>query len=689
MRDSLSFHGVVYFKGSLPAETHTETVSRPISSVLCLSTAFLVVQGIRGIDEGGHVLSSSTNFARSALDSQDYTNCMQPADHLLNCISELCSRRRVLTAQRDELLFTNPFFCPRSLMTCGQPFQQARQAGIWKNRPRIVLKDQFLKEHGLDFGGEGSSNRTCHGRLRDAGSGPSKEPKLANWSSGDRAWLNRRRFLPRSVTAESAPPKKRKIDGYVESALVEPGAADDLDGQSVMAARQNEGRSEERRQWSRPGGFSRRKTPDLLPNKDPAHSTEIRPQGEGKWVTTRMTTIGSDIEQAVLTFCRENGIDEDADSRFVPNAGERLSELYGRVFGKEWLEKITQIQAEGHRLRQTDILTALLGAAVHEWGLLAALPWDLGNRLKTSLGSDLKYVQAVLGNMGYDYDRWLNYLVGKQICSSEFQKDVVAPYAKQRVQETAAALLPHHYKLKAGQPAQPIGSRDWKFFLGRAFQTAIVVKQVLGSSNLGPFRIGFAKHGDAFDMLRHESLHEYPGNKKVLYGVVPSVVRKTDQGDFYFAKGVLTTDSVAPKGQAYLPLESYWSTSTLGNLLKSHGTHICLPWAVIVHLSIILLALLNAGSTSTDLTAQDLPRRQSVQMAHKSHSTHICLPWAVIDCPYVHYSARSSKSESIVGLSLAYASGCTQKECSTANEVCSEYSTSLEARDCRSGCSVW
>ncbi|KAK5127451.1 hypothetical protein LTR85_006790 [Meristemomyces frigidus] len=245
--------------------------------------------------------------------------------------------------------------------------------------------------------------------------------------------------------------------------------------------------------------------------------------------------VWGNIEQAEACYTRANNVNHAANTLFVSDPSRELEELYKTMFGTEdWRARALELQSreQPFQLWQCDAIRGLISAAVYSKIYKARLPWDIGDRLKESLGTDVQYVDNVMHMRGHPYEMMLKHASWKQIVDVEFQETVVKPYAHDLAQQVAMTLLPQ-FRLFAKHPnPKPYQESKWLECMELAFKQAIVFKQKLESSEKGTFEFVWLKGDEDFQRSRHMSDYEWStGN--VCVTIYPGVLTQRQNGPYF------------------------------------------------------------------------------------------------------------------------------------------------------------
>ncbi|KXT18494.1 hypothetical protein AC579_2267 [Pseudocercospora musae] len=275
----------------------------------------------------------------------------------------------------------------------------------------------------------------------------------------------------------------------------------------------------------------------------PARPSEIVAIADQNCVTTYMERIRSEIELAMLEYCKENGVDSDASSTFVHKPEKELELLYKLLFGEEWQLHTVDLLDRGVTVQQDYLLMGLFGAAIHDSVLRATLPWDVKTKFRASFGTDLEYASLVVDDLGHDLDEVLKHIAGKQILDPKFQDTHVAEYAKNLVGELVLTLQPHLRQMtrreEKGGSAKPVQGQNWHRRVEKAFKSAIIIKQLTEASSLGPFGFAWVRYGGVLKDDKHSMLYEVDGARTVLHPVVSGIVRKAREEKLSFYRTVV------------------------------------------------------------------------------------------------------------------------------------------------------
>ncbi|KAI5368162.1 hypothetical protein Slin15195_G032960 [Septoria linicola] len=277
-------------------------------------------------------------------------------------------------------------------------------------------------------------------------------------------------------------------------------------------------------------------TPVIPPTDEPARPTEIVITPDENWVQAQMKKIESNIWHATLSYLQEHNMSEDAEADFVDGPAEPLRDLYQVIFGKSWQVVIFKFRNDSVRLEQAFVVMALFGASIYRQVFKKKLPWDLQGEVQDVLGKNQKYFDAVMRDFGQQPEAALRYMVGKQAADAEFQETTMAQYAQELVGSSMLHIQPHLRKLSRKKtPTKSIRYKNWHQYLEKAFEAAILLKQIMESSSLGPFTLKWPKAGDELDLEQHRlqfELDEPESARQVIaHAVLPMIARIVPSND--------------------------------------------------------------------------------------------------------------------------------------------------------------
>lgn len=301
-------------------------------------------------------------------------------------------------------------------------------------------------------------------------------------------------------------------------------------------------------EWSKIAGLQ--KTPAILPTKPPARPSEITPMSDKVWLSQHMDCLSRALWNATLSYFQEYGIANGTQSEFVINPLPELRELYEAFVGDTRWQAWSIDQKSPQALRQDYTVMGLFGASIWKYAIGAKLPWDVSVDIPKRLETDAEYLEAVINDLGHDMKTVLQYVAGKQIADTKFQNSKVANFAQAQAGSVAQILRRHLQTLsKSPGPVDGSSHEKWIVLLEKAFQEAIIIKQTLRASPLGPFRIHWPQAGTPLATNKHHLLFPLPGANEVLHTVLPSIWRKLrDRDDVVFSKA-LVIPAISSKGK--------------------------------------------------------------------------------------------------------------------------------------------
>lgn len=254
----------------------------------------------------------------------------------------------------------------------------------------------------------------------------------------------------------------------------------------------------------------------------------------------QMSDIESSISRAMLAMFQEYQIDADAPPKFVLRPDPELENLYQGQWGPQWQNRVTKLLSRPKRhvfLRQATAFLGLLGTGIKATVFTRALPWDV----ESELGRNLEYFKQVFNDLGHELEDVLNFVRGKQIADAGFQDHLVAPLARKIAGSLALILCPHIRQMPKGKKvaaAQQIQHEPWTSYLEKAIHTAIILKQNLMSSKLGPFGLAWPDCESKIGNNGARSYYDLEGtnlaNATFIHCILPGI-RSKSTGEWKYA----------------------------------------------------------------------------------------------------------------------------------------------------------
>lgn len=284
----------------------------------------------------------------------------------------------------------------------------------------------------------------------------------------------------------------------------------------------------------------------------PPNPAETHLRSDKVWLTGSIDRLEKALWDTVMSYFIKKGIDAAARSEFVLVPPEELRKLYRCLVGHDRWEAWTVDEDGPHALRQDYLVMGLLGAAINKYALSPTPVWDAKLRIPEALGDDLKYCEKTLKAWGKDMKSFLRNVAAEQIADRGFKEANLGPFARDQAGGVIQILHRHLQQLVKNSQKQPREGPEypkWHMLLEKAFQEAIIIKQTLDSSKLGPFRREWPAAGTRFDTKQHRPLFPVPGATQVLHTVLPSFWRELeDRDDIVFCKAlvILSDPPTAP-----------------------------------------------------------------------------------------------------------------------------------------------
>ncbi|CAK4029943.1 Hypothetical predicted protein [Lecanosticta acicola] len=404
--------------------------------------------------------------------------------------------------------------------------------------PNKVFPREFLKKRGIELGNESEEEseeeeqnastpdkqHLTRGNKRGAEDPPSDMRKRQKSSDSGIA-------TPSKAAARAFPAGKLPIRGATPS-------SSRTASNGVTAVSQAD-RLAIRKGWAIEADV--REEPVVLPTKKPVNPAEILPASDQGWVKQQMEDIYQDIWNATLAVFQEYKIDENATPDFMPEPGPELLELYDTLFNtpewkKVWFE--LRMEEKAKNISQEYAILALQGAAIFKWVFQKELAWDMSKEVTEALGETAtELLGRVISDLGHDFKTVLKYATGKQIVDESFREQKVAVRAQEMAESLALILLPHLERAaKAERAADSVRYDPWIESVKEAFQKAIIMRQTLHVSKLGPFHYIWARPEEKFVEEFHQPVHPEHGVRHVMTPVLPGVVRLTSERPIVYHK---------------------------------------------------------------------------------------------------------------------------------------------------------
>lgn len=310
--------------------------------------------------------------------------------------------------------------------------------------------------------------------------------------------------------------------------------------------------------WAAQAGL--RKTPEILPSRQPVNPAEIMVASTQGWLASHMQRIETALWHAMLSCFQDANIDAEAKSKFVVNPDDKLRGLYERLSGDPRWEIWTVKVENNSMFRQDYTFLGLLGAGIYNEVFGETLPWDVTQKVPNALGRDMQYFEQVVMDLGHDPGQVLKYIAGKQIADPEFQQTEVASHAQRLAGGLFLSLQPHLKNLTKRGGEQASGERlpytDWNDYLETAFQEAIIIRHTLLVSTLAPFISKWPKAGGSIGNNEHRCQSETPGRDRILHPILFGIARKPRGESIVLSKAlVVPADPSSSAGRQACPVE--------------------------------------------------------------------------------------------------------------------------------------
>lgn len=293
----------------------------------------------------------------------------------------------------------------------------------------------------------------------------------------------------------------------------------------------------------------RQGSPRIAQTQQQANPAEMIVMCDKPFVEKQMTNIERALSNAMLAFFQEEHIDAQAMPKVEPRPEPELTALYEAQWGDRWQSTFFGLAGRKkpvNLLKQKSTFLGLLGTGIKVMVYAKPLPWDM----EAKLGSDLTYFEQVVNDLGHGIDSVMKYVKGKQIADPDFMKSHVVPLARKLAGELALALTAHVKQMtRRGKLAKAdiVEFDPWITYLEDAFQVAIVLKQTLQSSHLGPFKQDWPQYGESeFEIKWHRPYYERKGvphaDLNILHSVLPGVYKIEAGQRVYFSRALVVAE---------------------------------------------------------------------------------------------------------------------------------------------------
>ncbi|KAF2168087.1 hypothetical protein M409DRAFT_53406 [Zasmidium cellare ATCC 36951] len=309
-----------------------------------------------------------------------------------------------------------------------------------------------------------------------------------------------------------------------------------LDGTAPSSASEKPILSKNEQRWIKKAGLP--KTPALPPTQEPAGRSHIVHTADLNEISKLMGSTNDALFTAMDSYLEGHSVEGEAPLTFPVSPPPDLQALYRVLISNDRWQHWESSEQGAKGFRQDWTLYALFGACVLQKVFQTELPWDSSKDIPDK---HRKYFEYVMKDTGYKPGTWYGFVGTKQIADSKFRDDFVVPLARDYAGHTIKLLQPHLTSLaKTAQRPGESARRDWVKHLEKAFKEAIVLKQTLQFSELGPFEYEWPRAGVAIDLERHASRGILTGANRVLYPVLPSILqRKRDREPVIFYRATV------------------------------------------------------------------------------------------------------------------------------------------------------
>lgn len=283
--------------------------------------------------------------------------------------------------------------------------------------------------------------------------------------------------------------------------------------------------------------------PKILPTSRVANRSEKDSLCSGDYVTNKLETISLNILLAVRCCFRENQIENDAPFKVIQSPEPELEDLHKTLWGSgtRWQTTLSRLETRTPPviMLQGCTMMGLMGASIFKSVFQTDLPWDM----TAELGSNLKYLEQVVDDLGHELEDVLKYLKTKQIDDPEFRKGKVEALTQKLSGSLELALLPYVKQMTKSETileTDPLIYERWPTYLDIAFRTAIILKQHMQASRKGPFYIEWPEvDEEALDCNLHQDLaHHFERGRErfVLHNVLPRISADVSGERLVFSK---------------------------------------------------------------------------------------------------------------------------------------------------------
>ncbi|GAB1736549.1 hypothetical protein NU219Hw_g7695t1 [Hortaea werneckii] len=170
-------------------------------------------------------------------------------------------------------------------------------------------------------------------------------------------------------------------------------------------------------------------------------------------VQNKMQRISRDIENAVLQLFLSSGIEIGQPAEFESNPTLELEELYESALGtKDWKSRAKELQFYGVPVA-SDLLIALVGAAVHRWVLEKVHSWQ--GPAQEYPGSKCSYehfARRIKEHTGSDLDTLRRLAAIDECQDAAYGHEEIRPKAKRLAGDLDFFLAQHFRRIFRNQP---------------------------------------------------------------------------------------------------------------------------------------------------------------------------------------------------------------------------------------------